>query len=152
MSQSQDKHATTEGHLARNELDTHADTCCAGANWKLMELTGDVCEVTPLLDSYKPTKEIPVARCGTVWTDPSTTQDYLLIGDQMLWFGALLPNSLINPNQIPAYGIDVLDSPFNPGTDFGVSCEEVFIPFDITGTIIHFQSRVPNEWELSHCP
>lgn len=73
MSQSQDKYATTEGHLARKEADTHADTCCAGAHWKIMELTGDVCEVTPFLDSYKPTKEIPLARCGTVWTDPSTT-------------------------------------------------------------------------------
>ena len=28
---------TEVGHMARNELDTHADTCCAGANWALLE-------------------------------------------------------------------------------------------------------------------
>jgi hypothetical protein len=39
---------TTIGHIANNELDTHADTCCAGANWSLMELTGKIGDVNPL--------------------------------------------------------------------------------------------------------
>lgn len=66
------KHVTTISHVAQNELDTHMDTCCAGANWALLELTGDVCEVTPLLDMYQLINKIPLARCGTVWTDPTT--------------------------------------------------------------------------------
>ena len=81
------KHTTKAGHIARNELDTHADTCCTGANWKLLELTRDICKVTPFLDSYEPISKIPLARCGMVWTDPMTMQDYLLVSDQMLWFG-----------------------------------------------------------------
>jgi Reverse transcriptase (RNA-dependent DNA polymerase) len=145
-------HATTEGHIALNELDTHADTCCAGANWALLELTGHVCEVTPFLDSYDPITEIPLGRCGTVWTDPKTTQEYLLVGDQMLWFGTLLANSLLNPNQIRAYGIDVYDDPFDSTAGFGIASEVVFIPFHTTGTIIHFESRVPTEWEKNHLP
>ena len=40
-------HETTPGIVARNKMDMHADTCCAGANWKLMETTNEVCEVTP---------------------------------------------------------------------------------------------------------
>jgi hypothetical protein len=60
---------TTAGHIAQNEMDMHADMCCAGANWSLMELTGEVCDVNPFLDSYQPINEIPVARCCTVWTD-----------------------------------------------------------------------------------
>jgi hypothetical protein len=28
---------TVAGHIAQNKLDTHTDTCCAGANWSLME-------------------------------------------------------------------------------------------------------------------
>ena len=32
-------HETRAGTVARNEMDTHADTCCAGPNWKLMETT-----------------------------------------------------------------------------------------------------------------
>jgi hypothetical protein len=68
--------------MARNELDTHAHTCCAGANWALIELTNQVCEVTPFLDSYEPITEVPLARCGTVWSYPTSTQDYPLVGDQ----------------------------------------------------------------------
>ena len=78
------------GHMARNELDTHADTSCAVANWVLLEYTGEICEVSPFLTTYDPIQEIPVARCCTVWTSDQTGIDYLLIGDQMLWFGTSL--------------------------------------------------------------
>jgi hypothetical protein len=104
---------TTPGHIAKNELDTHADTCCAGANWSPLELNGETCDVNPFLDSYSPVTGIPVARCCTVWTDLTTSQEYLLVGDQMLFFGTLLPNSLINPNQLRAYGLEVNDDPFD---------------------------------------
>jgi hypothetical protein len=72
-----------------------------------MELTGEICEVSPFLESYQPVvQEIPVARCSTIWTfDQTNSMEYLLIGDQMLWFGTLLPNLLINPNQMRAYGL-----------------------------------------------
>ena len=39
------------GHFARNEMDTHADTCCAGANWVPLEFTGEICEVKRCMDS-----------------------------------------------------------------------------------------------------
>jgi hypothetical protein len=51
-------------------MDTDADTCCAGVNWKLLDSTNEVCEVSPFLDSYKLVKEVMVTRCGTVWTSP----------------------------------------------------------------------------------
>ena len=143
---------TTIGHVARNELDTHADTCCAGANWSPMELTGDTCDVNPFLESYQPMEQIPVARCCTVWTNQEDSREYLLVGDQMLWFGTLLPNSLINPNQLRAYGLAVSDDPFDTNRAFGIDSEHVFIPFDTTGTIVHFDSRVPTEWEKIHLP
>jgi hypothetical protein len=62
-------------------------------------------QVTPFLDSYKPVKEVMVARCGTVWTSPDTGREYLLVGDQMLWFSSEMDHSLINPNQIHEYGL-----------------------------------------------
>jgi hypothetical protein len=30
---------TVMGTIGRNEMDTHADTCCAGANWQLLDFT-----------------------------------------------------------------------------------------------------------------
>jgi hypothetical protein len=79
------------------------------ANWTLMKLTSEICDVNPFLDFYQPVCEIHVARCCTVWTDQNDSSEYLLVGDQMLWFGTLLPNSLINPNQLRVYGLDVND-------------------------------------------
>jgi hypothetical protein len=32
-------HPTVEGTIGRNKMDTNADTCCAGANWKLFDST-----------------------------------------------------------------------------------------------------------------
>jgi hypothetical protein len=133
---------TKADHIAQNELDTHADTCCgAGANWSLMELTGEICNVTPFLDSYQPIQEIPVARCCTVWTNQDDSVEYLLVGDQMLWFRTQLPHSLINPNQLCASGINVNDDPFDSTRNFGINSEQAFIPFNTTGTVVHFESR-----------
>jgi hypothetical protein len=117
-----------------------------------MELTGEVCNVTPFLESYQPIQEIPVARCCTVWTDQNTSIEYLLVADQMLWFGTLLPNSLINPNQLRAYGISVNDDPFDTSRAFGIDSDTAVIPFDTTGTVVHFESRVPTDWEKTHLP
>jgi hypothetical protein len=78
-----------------------------------MELTGEVCDVNPFLNSYDPVTEIPVARCCMVWTDQESSMEYLIVADQMLWFGTLLPNSLINSNHLHAYGHKVNDDPFD---------------------------------------
>jgi hypothetical protein len=83
-----------------------------------------------------------VARCGTVWTSPNTGREYLLVGDQMLWFGSQMDHSLINPNQIREYGIPVYDNPFSQ-SQFGIDCNDDFIPFNSMGTIVYFESRVP---------
>jgi hypothetical protein len=61
--------------------------------------------VSPFLDSYEPVKEVMVARCGTVWMSLNTGHEYLLVGDQMLWFGNQMDHLLINPNKIHEYGI-----------------------------------------------
>ena len=34
--------------------------------------------------------------------------------------------------------------------ELGINTEELFIPFDTTGTVVHFESRVPTECEITH--
>ena len=116
-------------------MDTHADMACAGLNWQVMEQMGIKCKVSPFLDSYKLTNNVPVARCGMVWTDKALGQDYLLVTDQKLFFGTALQHSLINPNQVRAYGIDVNDNPFDTDVPFGIDCNEVFIPLNAHGMV-----------------
>jgi hypothetical protein len=78
---------------------------------------------------------------------------YLLVGDQMLFFGTLLPNSLINPNQLRAYGLHVHNDPFNSTCTFGINSDNAFIPFKNMGTVVHFESCTPAmEWEKVHLP
>jgi hypothetical protein len=106
-----------------------------------LDFTNEVCKVTPFLDSYEPVKEVMVARCGMVWTSPNTGHEYLLVGDQMLWFGSQMDHSLINPNQIHEYGIHMYDNPFSQ-SQFGIDCNDDFNPFNTMGTIVYFESRV----------
>ena len=129
-------------------MDTHADTCCAGSNWTPLHFTGEIFEVSPFLNIYAPVQEIPVARCCTVWTDDEG-KEYLLVGDEMLWFGTALENSLINPNQIRACGLSINNYPFN-ANGFVIDTEELFISLDTTGMVVHFESCVPTEWETKH--
>jgi hypothetical protein len=81
-------------------------------NWKLLDTTNEVCKVNLFLDSYEPVKEVMVVRCGTVWTSPDTGHEYLLVGNQMLWFRNQMKHSLINPNQICEYGLPAYDDSF----------------------------------------
>ena len=50
-----------------------------------------------LLSSYDPVQEIAIARCCTVST-LNEVKEYLLVGNEMLWFGNTLADSPINPN------------------------------------------------------
>jgi hypothetical protein len=59
---------TTAGTFARNEPNSHADISCAGANWSLLQHTGQLCEVNPFQSYYNHVREIPVACCATIWT------------------------------------------------------------------------------------
>ena len=113
-----------------------------------MHYTGEICEVYPFLNTYVPVQDTPVARCCTVWTYDEG-KEYLLVGDEMLWFGTSLENSLIITNQIRAYGISINDDPFNENK-LGIDAEELFIPIDTMGTVVHFESRVPTEWKTTH--
>ena len=69
----------------------------------------------------------------------------------MLWFGNMLADSLIKPNQLRENGLLIKDNPFNEN-EFGIDTDEEFIQFDTKGTIVYFNSRVPTDWETTHLP
>jgi hypothetical protein len=139
---------TIPGQMARNELDTRADTICAGANFRCIRLTGMVCQVQGFHKSFDAIPNIPVATVATVWDDPSTGMSYILIIHQALYFGAQLDHSLINVNQIRVTGISVCDDPFDRYRNIGIELDDVFIPFQMDGNTLYFKSRVPTneEW------
>jgi Reverse transcriptase (RNA-dependent DNA polymerase) len=143
---------TVEGTFGKNEIDNHADTICAGPNWKLLELSGEFCTVTPFSTDYQPKVNVPIAKCATTYTCPDSGQSIILIADQVLWFGADLHCSLINPHQIRSYGHSLRDDPWDPHRPLGLDVGAIFIPLLTSGPNLFFETRVPSNWELSNLP
>lgn len=143
---------TKEGEIGQNELDTRADTICAGRNFKCLRLTGMVCQVHGFHQSFRAIPDVPVATVATAWDDPMTGITYILIINQALYFGAQLDHSLINVNQIRVTGLSVCDDPYDRYRQLGIDTMDVHIPFELEGNTVYFSSRVPSQYELENSP
>ena len=75
---------TTPGHSSTTEIDSHADTSVAGANFRPIAFSGEVCNVSPFLDKYEATMNVPIAMCSTIVTHPDTVKECVLVINQML--------------------------------------------------------------------
>ena len=139
-----------EGRLAKCELDTRADTIVVGANCRPLAWTGMKCSVSGFSSDLESIDDIPIARVGTAYTDP-TGKTWILIFNEALFFSSRMDHSLINPNQIRHYNIMVCDDPYDPYRDLGIEHEKLFIPFEKTGACIYFDTRVPSDEELETC-
>ena len=73
-------------YMERCELDSHADTVCAGRNCRLLSCT-----------PYRPLLDVPVATVATAITS-SEGVVYILIFNEVLYFGDSMDHTLINPN------------------------------------------------------
>ena len=94
-----------------SELDSHADTCCAGPNIQVVSLEDYTVCVKTFSDEYEAMPDIKVGTAETVYTHPSTGEAYILVINQALIFGSKLQNSLLTPNQMRANGVTVCDVP-----------------------------------------
>eukprot|EP00978_Attheya_sp_CCMP212_P023952 scaffold74379_cov59-Attheya_sp.AAC.1 len=154
LSSIQREEYTTPGLIGNSEIDNHADTLCLGANCLPVYFTGELCDVAPYSDSYTFKKDVPVAQASTAYTYPDTGETIIFILNQGLWFGAELPNSLWNPNQIRNYGHTLCDDPYDPHRKIGFMIngqEDKFIPFQVLGSSIGLKTRVPTEQEYRTC-
>ena len=94
-------HSTMEyGVEARCELDTRADTTCAGINCRPIYFTGQHCEAYGFHDNLTPINNVPIATVATAWSDQHTGESFILIINEALYFGSSMDHSLVNPNQI----------------------------------------------------
>ena len=71
------------------------------------------------MDSYPLKKDVPMAQAATAYTHPDMGEKVIFILNQGLWFGAELPNSLWNPNQIRNFGHSLCGDPFDPHRKHG---------------------------------
>jgi hypothetical protein len=139
----------------RSELDSQADTICAGINCRLIHYTGQECTVSGFHDKLGTMDKVPIATVATAWSDRMTGQCYVLIMNEVLYFGNDLDHSLINPNQICHNGFEVFDNPSktDQAWQMGIVLDEHnCIPFLSTGTTIYFRTHYPSNYEMETLP
>ena len=137
----------------RAELDSHADTIVLGSNCVILHHTGKVCEVSPYSDDYEAIKNVPGVCGATLWTDTVDNQEYILMFNESLWMGDSLTHSLINPNQLCAFGTEVQDNPFSTERLLiQPASHDITIPLQTLGTIIYANTCAPTDQELRQHP
>ena len=137
--------STSHGRI---ELDTHADTTVMGSNCVVLSYTRKECEVSPYSSQYEMVQNIPVVTGAMVWTNAADGTAYLLIFHESLWMGDKLDHTLVNPNQLQAYGVSIQDNPFDAKSR-SITTDDVSVELYSEGTIICGDTRTPTESELS---
>ena len=136
----------------RIELDSHADTFVAGRNCIVMHYTERVCDVMPYSDEYEAKKSIPVVCAATGYTSSNGIR-YILKFNEALWMPDM-EHSLMNPNQLRDYGVDVQDNPYHldPMVIRKDDDEGGFIAcLKTKGTNVYIDTWTPTDKDLSEC-
>ena len=105
--------SSSKVHYGQCEQDSHADTIVAGKNCIVLSYTGNDCSVVPYREGYDSTDNIPIANVVTAWKLPENGEIFILIFHEALWMRSLMDDSLINPNQLRHYGVNVQDDPIS---------------------------------------
>ena len=138
------------------ELDSHADTVCAGREFVMFDKPERYVNVYPFAEEYKPLEDIPIATAATVWTSEQGTR-YLLLFHEALFFGDRLDKSLICTNQLRAHGLVVEDVPrqFDRRSTHSIrvpDCDDLTIPLELNGIMSCFATYAPTPDEMENLP
>jgi len=140
------------------ELDSHADTCVAGSNCVILEVTNQTVNVSAFTEAHGVMQDIPIVTAATAFDDEKTGVTYILILGQCIYMGEHMNNSLLCPNQLRAHGIVVDDCPRHlaPADKPSIHSiyapdEEFTIPLALNGVTSYFTSRTPTVHELETC-
>ena len=140
-----------DGTIAKNESDSNADTCCLGTNFTILSMTHRTADVYPYDSSYSPIENVPIVSGATAFDCPYSNNTYILVFHESLYYGPKLDHSLINPNQLRAYGLGYWDNPFDTQHQLSIDTPcGLVIPLQSKGTKIYFKSRVPTRHELEN--
>ena len=140
---------------ARAEIDSRADTVCAGATFLALEESNHFCGVNGFHSDMAPIKDVPVATVATAYDDPITQETYILVFHEALYFGSSMEHSLISPMQLRHFGLRVDQTPkqYDRESLHGIAFpdqedHQLVIPFQLHGCISYFPSRLPTQTEL----
>jgi hypothetical protein len=132
---------------ARCEMDTRADTVCAGVNFIHLFHHGTECDVSGYSDELGTMKNIPVVTFAKSIYDLSTHNTHSFIFTFALYFVPKIKQSLICLNQCREGGTIIEECPhkFNPASKHGLTTpdQSLCVPFQIHGQTSYLLSRKP---------
>ena len=117
----------------------------------ILEFTERATDVYAYIKDFAPIIGVPILSGATAWDDPVTGQTYILVINEGLYYGNKMEHSLINPNQIRAYGIPLWYNTYDQSRNGELSIEldeAVRVQMKTQGTKILFESRAPTKQEL----
>jgi len=94
------EHPANYKKLCWVEVDSRANTCCAGATFKLITDTGRTADVEGFHGDLGKLEGIPIGTCYTAIDHPVLQETIIGVFHQCLYFGSQMEESLINPNQL----------------------------------------------------
>ncbi len=150
------RHTSDSTKLCCEEVDSHADTCCAGTTFYLVEETDRTADVEGFHEDLGKLENIPIGTCYTAIDHPGLQETIIGVFHECLYFGDRMQDSLINPNQLRANGliVDTCPKQFSGGKSLhGIynAEEDFFLPFRLHGCISYFSSRMPTMEEIASC-
>ena len=134
------------GTVANNECGTNADTCWLGKNYVILNNASRTANVYAYDTSIKPLEGVPIISGATAYDYLGTNMAYILVVNEALYYGNKLDHSLINPNQVRAYGIYFWENPFDRQIGFTIALkDEVTNLMQAMGTKILYKTRMATE-------
>jgi Reverse transcriptase (RNA-dependent DNA polymerase) len=146
-----------------NELDSHADTCCFGANAYLISQDMSQEAIVSGFTSELGTITTPIASVAVAYDDLHTNTTYILIFHQVLYVESLETN-LLSPFQIRQNENIVLNTTplssliqtqnlrdIDPAAhSLNILTPAVHIPFKLRGIMSYFVTRYPEQEEIDN--
>jgi hypothetical protein len=146
--------ASGEGSLLNTDLNSHADSCVAGANCLMLEESGRKAKVSTFHPNARSFQDIPIVTAATLYQDRNG-RSIIVIIHEALWFGEA-SQTLLCPNQLRANGVIVNDIPrqFDPDSKFSIvdPSTQFEIPLSVHGVATGFTSRKPTVQEVETLP
>ena len=84
-----------------------------GRNFVLLEYTTRTADVYFYEKEIAPINNVTIVSGSTAWDGHALGQTYIIVINDALYYGIKLDHSLINPNQIRAYGVLFWENPYD---------------------------------------
>ena len=89
-----------------------------------------------------PLNDVPIFSRATAWDYPASGKTFIIVTNDALYYGTKLDNSLMNPNQIRAYGVPFWDNPYDKERGLTTKVDDtVNIQMNTMDTKIQFETR-----------